>query len=347
MNQNFPRSNSVSLFFQIITLLFTCSFIAFFIYKADKRFCSIDQKPDFFYWIPSNKKSIAPYAIKVNTGLVINDFSEFDVVNNKFTFSGTIWFEFDPTLISLSKIGQFNFERAQIVYKSEKPQTIFKNNKIIAYYEIVVAFKTNLNYKYFPFDDHTLYLVLFNKSVLPGEMIYSTFPENIKTSKDIYFGDWKTYNNRISNGYISTSTDYNPATLHPAVLFEMAYSRTGFRYIIVLFLPLFFIFFIELLSFVVSLRTGSAQLTLLQVSASNIGALFAYRFVIETISPKVGYFLISDYLFFVFLTNSLIIYIINSIGQFLSTFQKELLSIVLQLILGLVILYFLYFLPKC
>ena len=38
----------------------------------------------------------------------------------------------------------------------------------------------------------------------------------------------------------------------------------------------------------------------MQMSTGNIVALVAYRFVIESISPKVGYPMIADYIFFLF-----------------------------------------------
>ena len=45
------------------------------------------------------------------------------------------------------------------------------------------------------------------------------------------------------------------------------------------------------------------------IAAASIPALFAYRFVIESLSPNVSYFMVSDYLFFLYLLLSLLTFL--------------------------------------
>lgn len=44
----------------------------------------------------------------------INDFSEFDMVKGVFVVDATVWFRFNPSLISLDRIKRFTFDKAEM-----------------------------------------------------------------------------------------------------------------------------------------------------------------------------------------------------------------------------------------
>ena len=50
---------------------------------------------------------------RVKVGLYITDFADFDMIANKFTFSGILWFLFDPSTVSLKHFQNSLFKRVR------------------------------------------------------------------------------------------------------------------------------------------------------------------------------------------------------------------------------------------
>ena len=80
---------------------------------------------------------------------------------------------------------------------------------------------------------------------------------------------------------------------------------------------------------------------LVTMTTANIAALVAYRFVLESLTPKVGYPTIADYFFFLFLSNTFMIFMINCVGPYLTRRQKKIISIVVQVLVVLTIAFLL------
>jgi hypothetical protein len=91
------------------------------------------------------------------------------------------------------------------------------------------------------------------------------------------------------------------------VVFSFDCNPIDMRHFLNIFLPLYLIFFLTLFSFsfVYSEHTTDVP----SIAAASVPALFAYRFVIESISPNVSYFMVSDYLFFLYLILSLLTFL--------------------------------------
>jgi hypothetical protein len=64
------------------------------------------------------------------------------------------------------------------------------------------------------------------------------------------------------------------------------------------------LYFISLFCFAFDPETHSG--TIFSLASAGVTGLLSYRFVIENMTPKVGYFVLSDRLFVLFLTASLI-----------------------------------------
>ena len=82
------------------------------------------------------------------------------------------------------------------------------------------------------------------------------------------------------------------------------------------------------------------------VGPAIVTAILAYRFVIESISPKdVGYFMLSDQLFFLFLGLISLIFVVNIINRYaypLTTNQRLIILVLFHItaIVATIILFF-------
>lgn len=242
---------------------------------------------------------------RVKTGLYINNFPSLDFVNNNFVFDGILWFEFDPALISLNTVSKFSFDKGEILSISE-PYTQLTGNKFFARYMLRVNFKTDLNYTLFPFDDHRVDIILVNRSIDPSEMIFSSYSPYFETAPSAQFSGWYLYDLLVNTGYYESILDRSgiqKAVAQPRVVFSLCLRRHGTRNILLILLPLFIIYFISLFSFAFDPEKNPG--TIFSLASAGVTGLLSYRFVIEGMSPKVGYFVLSDKIFILFLLSAL------------------------------------------
>ena len=330
-----PRSNGISLQFQAVTLMLTTLIIIILVAAQLKKFCSVDQAPI----TPKTLKQFVATPAQVSVGLTITDFPEFDVANNIFQIAGIIWFTFDPALIALKTVKKFTFVKGKIDYTSD-PITRLDGDMLTVRYNIRATFRTNLYYGFFPFEDHTLYLMLANMAVNPDELAFESSYANFIVDQP-YISGWDYADHRVKAGYstIPLGVGHKGKEIaYPAVLFTLDFFHHSIRYIITVLLPLLIIFFIDLFSLCFDQRERE---TLVGLTTASIAALVAYRFVIESLTPRVGYPTVADYLYFLFLTNTFIIFVVNCVGPYLTRFFKKIISVCLQMGVLSVIFYLL------
>ncbi len=121
---------------------------------------------------------------------------------------------------------------------------------------------------------------------------------------------------RVLSGYSHAQLQKYPSendVYHPRLLFELEYAHAGLRQALTILLPIILTFFMAIFSFTMDPKKNYAPVLALSMGA--VTALLAYRFVIENLSPKVGYFMLSDYLFSLFLLAVVTIFFLN-IGSF-------------------------------
>lgn len=325
-------SNGISIHFQSTTLLITTAIILYFVAGQVFHFCAVDKRPTLYPLSALPAQTAAKQPAHVSVGLTITDFSEFNVSENVFKIAGIISFAYDPKQISAETIDHFAFLRGEIKHKS-LARTIKVGNKVLAYYTIKVTFKTNLYYGFFPFEDHTIFLGIINTAASPHELVFDASRADFIIDKDVYVSGWSYQEHRVQSGYNETKLsagNIEKTITTPGALFMIDYFHNNMSYIISIMLPLLIIFFIDLFSFCLDQRQQRS--TLIQMSTGNIVALVAYRFVIESFSPKVGYPMISDYIFFLFLSISFSVFLLNAIGPYLKRWQKKMISVGIQLV---------------
>lgn len=286
--------------YQVVALLITASIVLFLGARAWQRFQPLEQDPEIHSITPEKIRKWSGDPVSVEVGLYISNWHQFKIVLNEFVFDGVVWFQFDPALISLDTIGKFSFQKGELLQKSD-PSAKLIDGKLFAEYKIRLRFATTLSHSFFPLDDHRIYITLVNTYVTPSELIFRSFKSNFETSKRVNIPAWYQMDKAVQTGYAQESFDKfdeRKSIRYPEVVFMLDFARSGVSLILLIFLPIFLIFFLSLFWFTFE---PDQQRPIMALTTSAITSLIAYRFVIQNMSPKVGYFLLSDHIFTFFL----------------------------------------------
>lgn len=235
----------------------------------------------------------------VKTGMRIINFPEFNVLTRHFVCDAILWFDFDPSLVSLDTLAKFSFDRGTLL-KISAPSTNIIGERVFAKYTIRLEFTSPLNYARFPFDDHRINIALTNIYLSPKDIVFDANRLGFDLSGDML--EWYPMELSVQAGYTEISldkTDASKAVRYPQVVFSIDFRRIGIKQLLVIFLPLFAIFFTALLTF--CFDPNDSLRTMIGASSGAISAMIGYRFVMQEMSPKIGYFLFSDYIFIIFM----------------------------------------------
>lgn len=302
--------------YQIGGLIFTSIIIFLLCINTFYRFISLEPTPQVFSVTPKQVKEWGGGAAQVIVGLHIINFPRFDIVKNDFVIDAIIWFEFDPAVASLETIEKFSFEKGDILKKSISNTKVIEG-RFFAQYNITVQFTTNLAFQFFPLDDHRIFLTLTNKFVSPSEVVFESYISGFTVSDRIFVAGWKMLSRKVITGYSEAYLDENDrrkVVLNPNVVFSIDFARAGAQQMFLIFLPLYLMFFIGIISFAFSDRTERPLV--LALSLGSVTAILSYSFVIQGMSPHMGYFLLSDCLFTLFLTFSVTGFLLNVLFMF-------------------------------
>lgn len=312
------KTVQVSPVFQVILILLSSLIIAYATLNRLTRFVSRDEAPLIKSVTPKQLLQFGGFPGIVSIGLYISEFQKFDVIGNDFIFSGTIWFKFNPGIVSLGTIEKFNFERGEILSRSAA-DTELENDQIVAQYRIRIRFSSALNYQDFPFDDHRIFLILTHPFVSPDEILFESNQSQFIVQPKVKTAGWEFLDKSVQTGFNTAQLDpYNTTktVYYPTAVFAMDYERYGIRYTLTLLLPLLIIFFLS--AFSLSISEFGPKVS---ISSGGVTVILAYRFVIENMSPVVGYFMISDFIFFLTLGAAFLIWFINMVDVYVFTFS--------------------------
>ncbi len=292
----------VLLFFYIIGLF--C--VALSTFRSD------DPIPDVKMISFEMRKQFRDLASRVKVGLYIRNFPTFNFINNNFVVNALIWFEFNKNEIMLSTINQFSFENSNILHKSD-PYVTLHEGKMLVQYDVIFETKTDINFYRFPLEDHRLSIVLTNNFISPNEMYFddSFGALSFIVSDRLFTSDWEVHALRSVSGYTALAFDkYAPQRemLSPKAVFTIDLKKIGINKILLIFVPLFAAILLALFSFLMSFNNHSGKAT---VGLTAITALLGYRFVIQQMSPPVGYFTLTDKVFTFFLLFAFLIFVFH------------------------------------
>ena len=294
--------------YQVVMLLITTSIVLLLGGRALYRFRPLEQQPELFSITPAKMRKWAGDPVTVTVGLYVSSWHQFEMVENEFVFDGVVWFQFDPALIALETIGKFSFQKGELLQKSE-PNTKLIDGKLFAEYKIRLRFSTILNHSFFPLDDHHIYITLVNTYVTPSEVIFKSFKSDFELSSGIHIPAWNQIDKAVMTGYakeLFDKFDERKSIRYPEVVLGLDFTRSGISLLLLIFLPVFLIFFLSLFWFTFKPEQSGPIMAL---TTGAITSLIGYRFVIQNMSPKVGYFLLSDHLFTFFLALAFISFV--------------------------------------
>ena len=335
---------TISPFFQLVPLFLSISTIVAALYWRLNNYKSLDAKPIITPITPSSSKKFGGSPSVIKVGLYITQFQKFDIVANDFSFNGVIWFEFHQGAISLDTLKKFTIEKGTILKRSEADTQIL-DDKLLVKYNVTVKFTSTLNYQDFPFDSHELFIYLSQPTITPSEVTFESSLKDLQVTPEASTHGWQLIDKNVIAGYRTAELDryHEERTInYPGVVFALKYRRYGIRFVILITLPIMFMFYVAMFSFSIASESPS-----ISIAVGSITAILAYRFVIEQLSPETGYFLVSDYLFFMFLFGVLIVFIFNILENFIvvgfSLTVKKITLLSLYAIITLTTLYIVIF----
>lgn len=313
MNQSHDiESNPVSPVFQVFLMIISASCISLIYLYRLGHFSTADvirsPKP-----IPIEIQANFPK--KITVGLYLQNYETFSIINNDFICNAHLWFTCDPGIVSLDTIDKFEFENGNLLYRST-PYVTLTDNQLVVIYEIRLQFSTPLTYERFPFDEHRLTISFANKRLAPQEAILEVSDRNFIVKALASSFGWHLADTFTQAGYQTVSLDTYDSRKTLSYVnanFYLDYAHHSARLIMSIVLPQLLIFYLSLLA--LSMR-GPYQST---AAVAALTGIITYRFVIDNLSPKVGYFMISDYLFITFLLGAFC----SLVMAFLDTFGFE------------------------
>ncbi|HJZ23428.1 MAG TPA: hypothetical protein VJ201_03155, partial [Candidatus Babeliales bacterium] len=232
-------------------------------------------------------------------------------VSNKFVLDGILWFKFDPSVVSFEVINKFSFEKGMILQKSDP---VIKNVDGILFvrYAIRIEFFSELNHRLFPLTDHRIFFILSNQSSSPKDLIFKSSTQAFNISERLQPRGWQPKDLKTQSGYILSRL--NPAlefddVAYPVLLFEVDFTKPGLRKVMLVIIPIFLIFLLGLFSLVLDPIMHGAPI--ISLSLGSIIGLLTYGFVIAQLSPEVGYFTLTDYLYTFVLVAIFLCFLLN------------------------------------
>lgn len=324
----------VSVRFQLALIAVSVALLFGIYHHKLNRFRSVDAIAPLQDYNPESLAQFGNFYTQILTGLAIQQYEVFDVINNNFIIAGTVWFLVDPGVVDIATLGKFSFSQGTVLYVSE-PAVTLENNKLMVQYRIRLQFSANLSYTYFPLDEHKIAIRLTNTLLTPQEVIFVSESRYFNITASTQQFGWGILDKYISYGYRKLSFDSakNERTNDDACVdFIADFKRTSYRYIISIIFPMLTFFYLALFGFS---TIGSSRFYLPTV---GLTALISFRFIIDRLSPTVGYFMLSDYLFFIFLAAifmAFIFLLLDDLSKKIKLLYKKIFIIVLHfLVIG-------------
>jgi hypothetical protein len=291
--------------YQIAFFVITTIVVTAMLYRPLVQYHPAGHKPRLLPMADEAIKQRGQEPIHVKTGFTITDFIKFDPIHNDFSINAVLWFEFNPKTVSAEVVDKFFFTKGDVAKRSE-PQIEKKSDTVTRVTNFLrIQFSTIMDYSRFPLDDHRFYLNLTNVETEARNIIFDIASEDFTVDSYLYIAGWQHVGHAVASGY--TDTVAGTQTFQaPRIVFSLDLSKQDVRELLLILLPLLLIFYFTIFSFAMK----DLGLVFQQI-ISSIAGLLAYAFVIQTLSPTVGYFMLSDYFFLFFLATVFIIFLVS------------------------------------
>ncbi len=291
--------------------------VAFFL-RVDS-FKAKDEPVVLSHISPASLREFGGFPLPLRVGLRIDRFQEFDVIKNLFQFSGNLWFEFDAGALPIEFLNNFKFEQSKLISRSD-PDIQIIGNKQKVLYAIEVSFRSGLSFSDFPVDDHRVDLILTLPFVSTEEILLEALTTDFIFQDKLSSFGWGHVGHAAQQGYRQSTLSEQSSRgsiAQPVVNFSLFVERYGTRSLLAVLLPIFLIYY--MIFFALSVEINASVTLVL----GCITGLLAYRYVIEQLSPKSGDLMLSDYLFFLLLGATLLIFLLNKIDVFMINLSRQ------------------------
>ena len=260
----------------------------------NRSFTSYDIKPHILPNSQLNISDFISHTVKVKTGLFIRSFPEFDVKKGFFIMDALVWFEFNPSLISLEGIDDFTFGSASRTVKSKPDIHLGNNNDLLVKYSVQIFFSANMDNRFFPMNDHQLFIVLTNEHFTPYEIVFDVKTSFFDFSDDLNTQDWYIYSKQVESGYVDICLDEDDKAqiLFPRVVFILSLKKAGLRKVALIIIPILILVFLSTTSALPILAAST-----LSIAIGCLTGMLGYRYVINSISPNVGYYTLAEHIY--------------------------------------------------
>ncbi len=284
--------------FKITALALCALYLAVITNVMLKRFNSTDMVPPLKPINTEALKALGPLTVRVKVGMFIKNFLVFDVSKNVFQIDALIWFLFNADEINLETVERFSFDNGKIIAKTP-PDIKISGKEVFVKYNVIFEQKTDLNFHYYPLEDHRLPIMMTNDFVTPEEMIFMVDGSSFQIVDKIAPAGWNFRDLSVDTGVLSINLDKENAKnqiASPKALYIINVAKASARRTLVIFTPLYAMTFLGMLSYVMHATNPVGRITL---ATAAFTGLLGYRFVLEQMIPQVGYFTLADnvYLF--------------------------------------------------
>jgi hypothetical protein len=241
-------------------------------------------------------------ATAVTVGLHVNGFPSFSFIKNEFMIDGILWFKFQQGTVSLRTIEGFSLqnsllqENGTLIYKSP-PIVKIIGKEVLVSYHMQTTFKTDLNFKNFPLENHRLNIIVQNKNATPYELYFESDENKLTIAEDNLVLDWEPGATNVQTGYMQADLETNnsAATIrYPVAVFSIDFEGIGLKDLISLYFPMFLLFFLAFFCLLIEI----SDISRLAYIAAAIPILVLFRLVIDGVSPAIGYSTHVDFVFY-------------------------------------------------
>jgi hypothetical protein len=244
----------------------------------------------------------------VNVGLFVLDFKQFDVASSNFSIDCVIWFDFDSTVVDEKKVSKFFLTKGKVEKIMHAEVVTQDNKRRLAKYYSRVSFRSPLDYRNHPLDDHRISIRVANLNFDAEEILFKTADESFDSHKVLYVGQWNPVKKTTLYGYEELSLDSNNSNRSikfPKAIFSFEFQKSAIEKIFLTYIPLYMIFFLGLFSLTLGLEINKKMI--FNLALGSISALIFYRPTLDKNAPNAGYFTFSDKLFTFFIISSFVI----------------------------------------
>lgn len=336
MNKPFSRTLVNPLFLFVCTLMTMGALMVVLYYMSGLAY---NEQPIALHHVTSQQlQEVKGNPARVDVGLYIDSFDTFDMISDKFIFNGILTFVFDARQVTLKELEKITIAHGKFLYRSD-PIVFSEHDRTTAHYHIRAQCAGNLNYAWYPLEDHRLSIVFVDANVTVHDLVF-TINKTDFIAPEMDTQGWHKFATIADAGYLETLVKQH-AIQSPAVVFAIEYGQySNLRNMMTILLPMLLLFVVALFSIIIDPADGFTFA--LTIPVQVIAGFIAFRFVVESMSPKVGYFMYSDYFFLFFLFLTFIILIFNTLGIGFGSLARKIMIVLFYAIIVLFLILLLH-----